>query len=392
MSTVSDTPAVSLQDELDSFLAYAPGGVLLWHDPDGTHAAALGTLALPPDASLVRETNVPRFELLHRVNALAPDETLLLYRRRRHRVEADDWLADVEAYAACFSPDAETTAEGHTPEPSEAVAPAAQETAACEQRPLPTLSGDWYSPADFRAALAAVGVAEGDVGVTAERLGFRVFDDCVLRATWSSPAAYYRTLFGAAIVAQDSLPEPLRDAGSFRTFLAGAMAAGTVLEYGDQDWITPAGLAELDITRDDLDAFVRDAVASSVEAGIPQFTVPWLRSHASGLALLAYDLEDCFYESVLLSRRALASRGHLGGRRIFAEPHAQARGRDLVESLVRSELSWDAEELLDVLRDDYGIPIQRAALVALARKTDLFFSPELDRMYVDHDQFVREVE
>ena len=168
--------------------------------------------------------------------------------------------------------------------------------------------------------------------------------------------------------------------------------AGTLFPYDADTWITATGLAELDIAPEDLDAFARDAVRASVGAGIPQFTVPWLRAHASELALLAYGLDDSFYESVLLSRRRLATRGHLGGRRIFAEPHAQTRGRDLVESLVQSELSMDVEELLDVLRDDYGIPVQRPQLVSLMRATNLFFSPELDRVYASHNQFVREVE
>lgn len=92
----------ALQEELDAFLAFASGGVLLWHDPDGAFEGALGGLSLPDDVTLVREGTSSRFELLCRVNDLAADETLLLYRARRHRVERSDWLADVEAYADCF--------------------------------------------------------------------------------------------------------------------------------------------------------------------------------------------------------------------------------------------------------------------------------------------------
>lgn len=194
------TAGGALQEELDAFLAFSSGGVLLWHDPDGAFEGALGGLSLPDDVTLVREGTSSRFELLCRVNDLAADETLLLYRARRHRVERSDWLADVKAYA------------------------------------------------------------------------------------------------------------------------------------------------------------------------------------------------DCFYESALLSRRRSVSRGHLAGRRIFADSHAQARGRDLVESIVRAEVSLDLEGLLEILRNDYGIPVQRAQIVALVRQTGLFYSPELGRVYRDHDQFVREVE
>ena len=95
---------------------------------------------------------------------------------------------------------------------------------------------------------------------------------------------------------------------------------------------------------------------------------------------------------MLLSRKRFATRGHLAGRRIFAEPHTQARGRDLVESLLRQEASLDLDELFDIIHDDYGIGITRVQLLQLVRAAKLYYSPELDRVYVNHAQFIREVE
>lgn len=377
----------SLQGELDAFLAFATGGVLLWHDPDGTFAGALDALSLPSDVTLVREDELSRFELLRRVNALAPDETLLLYRDRRHRVERDDWLADVEAYAECFSSETEPSVSRAAVERPTEVRP---ELAAAAPAPKVELGQDWYSLAAFRTALGITD--ETALSEAASAYGYALFSDCALRAAWKSPAAYYRTLFSPALVPRDSLPEALRAAPSFTTYLSGAMASGKVLEYDDGTWITPAGLTELDISSEDLDGFARQAVERAAASGVPQFTVPWLRANATGVPLMDYGLDDRFYESALLSRRRLVTRGHLGGRRIFAEPHTKARGRDLVESVVRFEASLNLEDLLDILRDDYGVPVQRAQLVTLVRQTSLFYSPELDRVYCDHDQFVREVE
>ena len=379
----------SLQGELDAFLAFATGGVLLWHDPDGAFADSLSSLSLPSDVALVREDELSRFELLRRVNALAPDETLLLYRGRRHRVERDDWLADVEAYAECFSSETEPSAPQTV---VDNLAEGRSELAAPAPAPMPKaeLGQDWYSLATFRTALDITD--ETALSEAALAHGYALFSDCALRAAWKSPAAYYRTLFSPPLVVRDSLPEALRAAPSFTTYLSGAMASGKILEYDDGTWITPAGLAELDISSEDLDGFARQAVERATASGVPQFTVPWLRANATGAPLMDYGLDDRFYESALLSRRRPVTRGHLGGRRIFAEPHTQARGRDLVESVVRSEASLNLEDLLDILRDDYGVPVQRAQLVTLVRQTSLFYSPELDRVYCDHDQFVREVE
>lgn len=395
MTAPEPTYEPSLQEELDAFLAFAHGGVLLWHDPEAAYEAALDALRLPEDAELVREDQLSRFTLLRRLNEMALDETILLYRRRRHRVEAEDWLANLEAYAECFSPTASATGR---PAAQEAAIPSESEQAGSIPQPQAAdfalaagLDQDWYARDAFDAKLAEAGIpspSEAD----AAYLGFRLFDDCVLRDTYGSLADYYRTLFSAELIARASLPTGLSKAPSFRGFLSGRMAAGLVYDYDEHAWISRAGLAELGITAADLDEFAQQAVKCSVACGIPQFTVPWLRTAGQGVRLLEYGLEDCFYESVLLSRRQLVTRGLIGGRRIFAEPHAQANGRALVASLVRAEQSMDLEVLLDMLREDYGIPLQRTQLLQLLRATDLFYSPELDRAYASHNQFVREVE
>lgn len=395
MTAPEPTYEPSLQEELEAFLAFAHGGVLLWHDPEATYEATLDALRLPEDTELVREDRLSQFTLLRRLNEMAPDETILLYRKRRHRVETDDWLADLEAYAECFSPTESVTkrpaAQGTTapsePEPAELTS----QSEAADLAQATGLDQDWYTRDVFDAKLAEAGIPSPSEAGTAY-LGFRLFDDCALRATYGSLADYYRTLFSAELVARASLPTGLSKAPSFKGFLSGRMAAGLVYDYDEHAWISQAGLAELGITAADLDEFAQQAVKCSVACGIPQFTVPWLRTAGQSVRLLEYGLEDCFYESVLLSRRQLVTRGQLGGRRIFAEPHEQANGRALVASLVLADRSIDLEALLDMLREDYGIPVQRSQLLQLLRATDLFYSPELDRAYQDHDQFVREVE
>ena len=57
-----------------------------------------------------------------------------------------------------------------------------------------------------------------------------------------------------------------------------------------------------------------------------------------------------------------------------------------------SEQSLQADDLLDILQADYGIPVTRSQLLQLIRKAELFFSPELDRVFCNRKQFLREVE
>lgn len=399
----------SLQQQLDDFLAFATGDVLVWHDLTGAAHELGPRLDLPDDVKLYVEADTPRFELICALNNIAPDERAFVIRTRRHRVEEDDWLADIEARAENFEPDLtglslvdiEPFATPPDPTaPEERVhdieLSAETEHTGQEMQTFQTgLADAWYTRNAFREALERAGIAassDDEIAAAAAAAGYALFADCAIRGDHDSPAEYYRTLFAAPLVTHDSLPKDMLSASSFKSYLSGAQAAGAVFDYDRDTWITTAGLQELEISRVDLDTFAKESVAASVAAGIPQFTVPWLRANAAGIALLAYGLSDIFYESVLLSRKRFCTRGHLGGRRIFAEPHTQARGRDLVTSLLERESSLDIDELCEILAEEYDIGITIPQLVSLIRATNLFYSPELDRVYVSHDQFIREVE
>ncbi len=436
--------AATLQQQLDSFLSYATEDVLIWHDPTGVAPQLIELAELPSDVILYVEQDMSRFELLCSLNDIAPDERALVIRNCRRRIEENDWFAGLEARADCFEPDlndlprnersvvnrtlhalqrerdearwAEDARRKHeekaqrkaanrqawrrshygvdTPGQHES-APAQTNTVNAENaRPKLNLTEAWYTRDAFLAALSEAGIAlapEGEDSATREA-GYSLFNDCAIRGSLSSPTEYYRTLFTAPLLSHNELPEELRASASFKSFLASSQMAGSIFEYDEETWITPSGLQALEIERADLDAFAQQAVSKSVQAGMPQFTVPWLRAFAADIPLLGYELSDAFYESVLLSRKRFATRGHLAGRRIFAEPHTQARGRDLVESLLRQEASLTMDELFDIIHDDYGIGITRVQLLQLVRAAKLYYSPELDRVYVNHAQFIREVE
>ena len=399
-----------LQEQLDAFLAYAGEGVLLWNDPDGRFAGALPSLRLPADVELLREEDGARFDLKHRLNELGPDERVLLYRVRRHRVEEGDWLAAIEACAACFEPIGELSellqaaGEGeahdaplHEPEPA---LPAEQEPVALilddkfsELRSR--LEDDWYSLQAFRhaAGIALGGRDDLPDEILARQTGFRVYADCAVRDTWSSLTVYYASLFSTPMVAHASLPEAIRAAGTFKAFLMQRMSQGQLLDYDEGSWICPSGLRELDINPDDLRAFVEFAVAACDDEGVPYLTVPWLKGcTGAGQRLLDYGLDNRFYESVLLMRRFALGHSTLCGRRLFSVHNASPRGRDFALALIKREGSMPAGDLLDIMREDYDIPISPAQVVQLVNSSGAYYRQELDRAYINRNQFIREME
>lgn len=385
-----DGSAARLQRELTDFLTATSGWLVLWHDPEGRYESLAEALTLPAGTTLLNDQVTPRFNAKLAINALAADERMVIYRQRRSRVEESDWLADVEAYAESFSPE-----EEEVPETDPEAARPAPDVAAPGATLLTDydLENDWYTVEAFEDAVEGLR-AESDLhgdGVQPWQLGFRKYDDCVLRTTWRSPASYYQSLFDGSLVGAE-IPDMVRDTGSFRRFVSGGVLNGSFYAYDESTWVTERGLGELGISKGDIDAFADGLARHYQSAEVPQFTLPSLREDLPDVPLLDYGLHDCFYESVLVSRREEFESSSLCGRRVFAPGGTPAQGRALIGSLVRADRSIDLEALLDMLREDYGIPVQRSQLLQLLRATDLFYSPELDRAYQDHDQFVREVE
>ena len=373
----------TLQQELDAFLASAEGDVLLWHDAAGVYDEVVGWLGLPGDIVLVREDMGSRFDLARRLNDVSPDERVLFYRRHEEVIELGDWFCDLEARCVRFRPTCVGSGVEAVPKP--VVEPAAEsETLALEPDTLATgLDKDWYTLEEF-AQLAS--------GHSAESLGFRAYADCVVANRFAGLWDYYDSLFELPIVCKDDLDSDLLGAQSFVMYTYQHAQRGHLFDYEEGSWITRAGLRELEISDAAIRDFVGGALGAAAEVGLDCFTVPWLRRQKVGLELLDYGLSDCFYESVLFSCGQNVSSSRCCKRRIFAAKGDGCRGRDLVRVLVSREGNLAADDLVDDLREVFGIRISRSQLIDLARKAGLFYSPELGRIYKDHQTFVDEVE
>lgn len=404
---IAEPGEATLQQELDAFLASAEGDVLLWHDVEGVYSEVVGWLGLPGDVVLVRDDFGSRFELARRLNDVSPDERVLFYRRHEEVVEPGDWFCDLEARCERFRPTcgaegvepagepeveavvpvAPAVVEAPVPVEAPAVeAPVAVEVpgeAAASGGGAPELDKDWYTLEKF------VQLAKGR---PAESLGFRAYKDCAIRASFAAQGKYYDSLFKDAVVSKAGLDPDLLQAQSFKMYLYQHAQRGLLFDYEEDSWITQTGLKELDIDDTVVNDFVCGALGAAAEAGLECFTVPWLRRQGTGLGLLEYELPDCFYESVLFSCSQCVSSGLLCKRRVFAAKGDGSQGRDLVRAVVSREGSLEVDDLVDDLSAVFGIQITRSQLIGLARKAGLFYSPELGRIYKDHQTFVDEVE
>ncbi len=374
-----------IQTEVAQLLARTGASVVLWHDPHGAYAEDALRVQPPAGTALLREEDTTIRELLARVNAATAQAPLVVYRRRFHDIAEGDLLADLEACAPRISceAEAEAGADAAAHGRHELIAPLAA-----------ALTEDWYTPEDFSCIVAEH--APSGLGSTASalaaQLGFSWHEGCVVRSTWATPNAYYRSLLTGPLVPRSSIDQKILASQGFAAYVDLLQEQMEMLAYDDSTWITKQGLEELGIAREDLVQFGRDVTALCDAEGTCYGTLPWLKRSGAPLKLLRYELADAFYEHVLRLRRLGLGSGSICGVPFFSVHNAQPSGRAFVEHLVRQEVSIALEGLLERMQEDFGIPLTRARLIALVRQTNLFFSPEADRVYIDHDQFIREME
>lgn len=433
-------PVKNVQTELDAYLACTAGDVVVWHDPAGAYAGQLPDLIMPPDAELVVEDEHTPFALKARLSGIGPDERLVLYRRRQQGVVEDDWIADIEARAESLRFDVLVLDEvlGFSGAPAALSVPeipagkanlgssagkADPDFAAGEVMlggdPLPApaslsvssappalieddgigrladaLDQDWYTLDDFRAVVREALGGREDLpdDVAARMCDFTLYKDCALRSSWPMLSSYYESFFQGLVVAHTSIPEAMRRSGTFRTFLYQAEAAGRILDYDEESWITADGLAELEVTPSMIEQFAHSALRAAQDAGHDVFTIPLLMRDCPGLELFEFECSPAFYESALCSQRDVLASILLFRRRIFMAAGARYKGRDVLVQIVKDEGSLYVDELVDLLAERYGITQTRSQVIALVKQTDMHFERSIDRIYIDRNRFIEEVE
>ena len=257
---------------------------------------------------------------------------------------------------------------------------------------LPRLEEPWYPIEQFALLAGCAPTDAFKIEYFAYQARYTVYSDCAFSSSFESLYECYLSLMKGAVVDVSSLPSVLAECASFKQFVYRALRQGDLFAYDDSSWVTQAGLADLEITTRDLYEFAEGAVSHGAEDGMPYFTVPWLKRKVSNLSLLEYELSDRFYESVLSAQDELLASGTMAGVKFFAPRGYSMKGCDFICSIVAREVSIDLDDLVDDLEHDYGIVMTRAQLSQLVRKAGLFYSPEFDRVYIDHERFVLEVE
>lgn len=162
----------------------------------------------------------------------------------------------------------------------------------------------------------------------------------------------------------------------------------SIIEFSPKKYINIRKLAEFGVDKTNLTSFSNKAKAF---AGGGYFTVHSLKNHGFYHELFELGFENYFYESVLrYSSQIKSFFAGIGSTFIFNE-NDNIDIRNMLETIILKNGSMDIYDMIDYLKDKYGIVVEKYKLTEWARESNLYYSDTMEKIYTDYDEFYEEI-
>lgn len=218
------------------------------------------------------------------------------------------------------------------------------------------------------------------------KFGYRLVPHFVLSYRYESADHYFNEM----IFSQDFFikEEGVSYSPYFNSKLEKLNHSLDLLKLEESTYITFAKLQEANISKRDLIDY-----REKVEAFIGEddyFNITFLESSGFVNPLESYGFEDTFYESVLKTSMKLQSI-KLSGNLFFVKSKGSASTRDLIANLVAKDSMMSVVKILEEIRSAYQVIITEEYLVNLLKRSSLFYSEELQKVFIDKEDYYEEV-
>lgn len=161
-----------------------------------------------------------------------------------------------------------------------------------------------------------------------------------------------------------------------------------IIEFSPKKYINIQKLEELNVDRNALLDFTSKAKEF---ANGGYFTIHSLKKHGFSHELFELGFDDYFYESVLrYSSQVKSFYAGIGSTYIFNE-NDNIDIRNMLETIILKNGSMDIYDMIDYLKDEYGIVVEKYKLTEWARESNLYYSDTMEKIYTDYDEFYEEI-
>lgn len=255
------------------------------------------------------------------------------------------------------------------------------------------LSEDFYSVEEARR-LYLREFQDGDAKqinpYTLSTLGFRVYENYVVRNTYSNAASYFRAILtGENLVDATAFDPAILRTNSYGSILQSLRSTYEIVEYQPLHYINLHRLEAGGVGRERLQDYCGE-VAKRYEPG-QFFTLGSLRANGFSHPLDDLGFDDWFYSSLLAEDREHFTYQRIGGTRLFRRGTERAMMGDMLTWLLNREQKMDLYDLMDLLQDHFGIRLPKEKVMEIIRGTDLYYDTIMEAVYIDYDTYFEEI-
>ena len=227
---------------------------------------------------------------------------------------------------------------------------------------------------------------------TLKTLGYHVFagySGYVIKNTYSSATDYFHT-----ILTQDDIVDireyenAIRSMATYDSECRRLRNAYEIIEFSPLQYINIRRLNEVGVTKDHLKEYC-NVISKRYEKG-EYFTVTSLRNDGFTHSMDDLGFEEWFYSSVLFEDRENFSAQRIGGTRIFLRGKPNGNFNDMLVWLLGKYQKIDFYDLLDLLKNQYGISLPKDKVVEMIKSTELYYDTIMEAVYIDYDTYFEE--
>ena len=153
-----------------------------------------------------------------------------------------------------------------------------------------------------------------------------------------------------------------------------------IFEYDRNQVITINRLKKLDVSKEDIRSYIDEVYEFAKDIGL--FTITSLRNTGFSSSLDDLGLNEYFYWSLLAQNERFNARRVADSAIIGADtPYNALSIKAFLLGILDDYDSVDPEDLLENVRDEYGLKLDRQDVLNAVRDTDKYYDPIMDKVY-----------
>ena len=225
---------------------------------------------------------------------------------------------------------------------------------------------------------------------TLKQLGYDVYSNYILKNSYSSAREYFESaLTSRDLIDLDAMDSRLYYVQMFNTTLNMLRQSLDLIEYEDRQFIKFTRIQKIypDITKERLHRYA-DELISAIDDVF--FTVE--SAEHKGFDLMSSKLGvSKWFDASLVRTSDKVRFVRSGGTFIFYKGNTPFTTVDFIHRLLEKNEMLDYYELDSILRDEYGINIERNNLIYLIKGSDMYYDDILDRIYLSKELYYEDI-